>query len=188
MSQFKYDDATHTYTLGTLRLPYVSEILLPLRDFSGIPPERLEEARRIGKVVHKFTEQFDKRVLDVSQVPAGLLGYILAWKKFRDWSGVEIREIEIPAYHPKFLYGCTVDRVVLWRRRCAVVEIKTTEKISKVDALQTAAQAEIWKASARYTVRLKEDGTYELQPWEDKTDFGVFLSQLNVFNFMRKAK
>lgn len=55
---FSYDEETHTYYLYNKKIPSVSEIIAPLKDFSGISPARLENAAAYGKAVHKVIELY----------------------------------------------------------------------------------------------------------------------------------
>jgi hypothetical protein len=85
-----------------------------------------------------------------------------------------------------------------------VIDFKTRQARPKYDGPQTAAYA--WAMSefyfpgapfldgitarqmtgkTRYTLELKEDGTYKLTEWNDERDFNVFLSALALYNWTR---
>lgn len=153
----------------------------------------LERAGERGRRVHEATAAFDLGQLDIEALDAELVPYVLAWSQFLIESRAEIVDVERPGWHPKYRYAGTRDRRLRIARRNAIADIKATAKISRVDALQTAAYAAIDEEnsgtpiSTRLTVQLRPDGTYRVQTWREKTDFAVFLAQMTVHNWRNQA-
>lgn len=190
-NNFTYDAEKHEYRLDGLLIPSVTQVLAPLRDFSGIPSAVLERKRELGKEVHELTAQYDMGILDPKKVPTKLLGYVRSWARFIEWAGLDgdrkILLIEFFTCSPRWRYGVTPDRLVMYKNTQTVIEIKTTFAISPIDALQTAAQAEAIDASRRFTVRLDEKGGMpEFKEWKEKTDFGTFTAALSIWNWRQR--
>jgi hypothetical protein len=72
-----------------------------------------------------------------------------------------------------------------------VVDIKKMLRLGPVIGVQLAAYQELCRVNghdvqARYGLGLRADGTYRLVPFNDKSDWPVFLSLLTLRNFKDK--
>jgi hypothetical protein len=198
-----FDEATHTYHLGGAQIPNVTTILEPLIDYSGIPWRIMEAARQRGDYVHKACELYCWGLLDEESIEPEYKPYIEAFKKFMAETKFEPEFIEQRVFHSKLRYAGTLDlggilpplgRVRTPRR--ALIDIKTTFKLMASVGPQTAAYLEAWNSTApkdqrfevRYGLHLQKTGQYKLLPFKEPSDMNIFLSCLNINNFMRKHK
>lgn len=189
----------HEYHWDGVRVPSVTQILkLVGDDFSMIPPAVLEHARQRGVAVHKCVQLDIKDDLVEESVVPEIAGYLAAWRKFRSdcqITAAEVGEPERPLYHPTLRFAGTPDVPLFFSGRWAVLDIKTAEQASPTWPLQTAAYRELINVNTtkgehliedRYSLRLRADGTYKLDQFKDRGDWGVFLSALTLTNWKRK--
>ena len=182
-----FDEATHTYYVDGVKVPSVSEIIAPLRDFSGIDPEVLRKAQDRGKAVHKACELHDLGTLgDLGPDAAVIEPYLKAWLKFSgsDWEWISIEEIK---YHSKLVYCGTADRIGIYRgEHVCGVDIKATAKSHAATGVQLGAYELLWGEPfhKRIGVRLKRDGTFEATEYPDETV--TFRSLLNVWKWKQR--
>lgn len=191
MAELRFDPVEHVYTVGARRVPSVTQTLLPLVDYSMVPKETLERARLLGQAVHRMTELYDQDDLDMESLDDELLPYLTAWIKFRHETGFVPETIETRLYHPTLRYAGTPDRSGIVNRRRAVIDIKKMLTLGPVIGIQLAAYQELYRANGtevldRYALGLRNDGTYRLQPFTDKSDWPVFLSLLTIRNWKEK--
>lgn len=184
MTDFRFDAERHEYWLGPVRLPSVTQVLADLYEFDGIPPSILREAAARGTYVHKATELHDRDDLDWTSLHPPYVPYVEAWLRFRDERKPEILEVEQRDYHRRLMYAGTWDRLLMLDGALTLTDVKTTYKVSRVDALQTAGYQGIVeqdrgrKIERRITVQLRKDGSYQVVPWDDRKDFAVFCASL----------
>lgn len=196
---FRFDEPTHTYTLGEQVLPSVTQILKIVGDdFSMIAPAVLEHARMRGVAVHKCVQLDINDDLIEESVAPEIAGYLTAWRRFREEGQIksaDFGEPERPLFHPTLRFAGTPDVPLFFGGRWAVLDIKTAEQASPSWALQTAAYRELINVNTtkgehliedRYSLRLRADGTYKLDQYKDRGDWGVFLSALTLTNWKRK--
>lgn len=186
-----FDPVEHVYTVGTQRVPSVTQTLAPLVDYSAVPPAVLKRAQELGTAVHLMTQLYDEDDLDTDALSDELLPYLTAWIKFRAETGFVPETIEQKLYHPTLRYAGTSDRTGIIGGRRAVVDIKKMLVLGPVIGVQLAAYRELHiKAGTpiedRYGLGLRADGTYRLVPFTDKGDWPVFLSLLTLRNFKEK--
>lgn len=170
-----FDPESHVYRVNGERVPGVSEILKA----AGCIPANMKfidpwYAER-GTLVHEATALWDRGVLEESTVDPEVAGYLEAWKGFRHevGPGMEIVEVEQRGYHPAYRYAGTKDRVVLWDGRRCVLDLKTGGPLPH-HALQLAAYAKLSEATHRYGIHLSQNGSWKLQPYEERSDWSVF--------------
>lgn len=191
MTELRFDEAKHEYSVQGVRYPSVTQILSPLVDYSQVPRTVLERARQLGQAVHRMTELYDLDDLDMDDLADELRPYLTAWIKFRAETGFVPETIEKRLYHPALRYAGTPDRSGLINRRRAVIDIKKMLYLGPVIGLQLAAYKELFEKNGthiedRYALGLRADGTYRLQPYTDKSDWPVFLSLLTTRNWKEK--
>lgn len=190
MVDIRLNEETHVYTVnGGTVVPNVTRILDALGYYEGIPPHVLEHKAEIGKAVHTAAEYLDAGELDWSSVDDEIIGYVSAWQAFKDDAKFKVKKSEQIVYHPKFRYAGKLDRFgLLHGKYPAYLDIKCVAQLLPLTALQTAAYAEAdikdrRKKYKRAAVQLKPDGTYRWKEYTSPTDFNVFLSALNLFNW-----
>lgn len=193
-----FDEPTHTYRLDGEVIPSVTTLLSPLTEYAGIPKAVMEKAAERGNNVHKACEMFlwgtlDEDLLDEEYVP-----YLSAFKQFMDDTGFVVELIEERVFHKKLRYAGTVDLGGVFpglgrrtKSHRAIIDIKTTFKLMRSVGPQLAGYNDAWssmktgeKFDERYALQLKKTGKYVLEPLKSKTDSNVFLSCLNIYNFM----
>lgn len=191
---FTFDDETHTYRLGSRILPGVTDVLGDLIDYSHIGRYILERKRQIGQALHRAIElggELDPGSLDPAVEP-----YYRAWEKFQRDTEFHIVEQEQRGYHKLYRYAGTWDLVGEFARPrspLVLVDVKTLYELSPVSGLQTAAYAAIRdqhqrrKIQQRYTLQLKNDGTYRLEGHDQRDDLAVFLACLQRYQWIQKT-
>ncbi len=174
-SYFSFEERSHTYRLGSVVIPSVTQVLGDI--FKTYYPPGPSRVR--GRQVHKACELADLNLIEQYDIGEGLMGYVTAWRAVcREFGWTwEPDEIERRAYDPIKLVAGTPDRV---RRRGKkiVVDIKSGAA-SKEAALQTAGYVDMEFSDCqmeveRCTVEIHADGTYK--PPAFYTDFQDFLA------------
>jgi len=185
----KFDAATHAYHWNDRLVPSVTQILGQLTDLSKIPRDVLEHKRQIGTWVHAAIELDLHDDLDESSIGEEWAGYFQGWRKFRAESGFVMQEAEQRVYSPKYAYAGTLDLLgELPKLGQTLIDTKCTATIYPAVGPQTAAYAEargVQKAK-RFALQLKPNGTYNLHPCPDRSDFGVFAAALTLFNWRKE--
>ncbi|TAM15932.1 MAG: hypothetical protein EPN65_16595 [Pandoraea sp.] len=188
---FTFDPKSHTYRIDGKEIPSVTSVLSPMIDYSMVPRDTLERARRLGQAVHRMTELYDLDDLDMDDLADELKPYLTAWIKFRAETGFVPETIEKQMHHPSLRYAGTPDRSGLIKGRRAVIDIKKMATLGPVIGLQLAAYKEMFEKGGtpiaeRYALGLRPDGTYRLTPYTDPGDWPAFLALLTLRNWRAK--
>lgn len=194
MDDLLFEPDAHEYKYRGLDVPSVTTILNPLYNFDGIPKDHVEYARLRGQAVHKACELYDQNDLDIDSLDPVIVPYLEAWIKFKADTGFIVHTAEKQLVHPTYRYAGCIDRLghMGMTGKDSVLDIKCVAKLSPITGLQIAgykALAELDKSAKyedRYSVRLKNNGQYELKHYDSPDDFRVFLSLLNIFNWRKK--
>lgn len=193
-----FEPVEHLYRLDGQVIPSVTQVLKPLYDFSMVAPEVLERKRLIGTAVHRAIELSIMGDLDESTIAPEWAGYLNGWKRFLDEARIhpaDIGEPEKPLAHATYRFAGTPDIPICIERRWGVLDLKTAEALHPAWALQAAAYQELMNANTpkgqrriedRYTLQLRENGSYRLERYTDRNDFNVFLSLLTVKRWQEK--
>lgn len=194
MADVAFNEADHTYTLAGRRLPSVTEILDPLNELDGIPRDVLAAAAAFGSHVHLACHLHSEGRLDRAALDPALEPYLGAWESFLAATGAKVIASEARVSHP-IGYAGTLDNVIEWRGRRHVVDIKTSAAVPRTVGPQTAAYREAWLQEhkrdlslsvIRYCVHLRPDGTYRLHKLADPSDWSIFVSTLNIWNWRNR--
>lgn len=191
MSELLFDEATHTYTVGGVVVPSVTQILAPLNDLSFIKPEVLQYKRDLGTAVHKATELYDMGELDEESVADVVRPYLDAWIRLRRELPFEILGMEERVFHPAHRYAGTYDRQVLLEGKRCIFDLKTGAMYPSYGPQTAAYKNAVEKMTGkriegRYAVELRDDGTYRLHEMTDPEDWQVFLGCLALHRFKTK--
>lgn len=192
MSEVKFDPELHEYHVDGVKFPNVTGILSPLSDFSMVPPDVLARAAQFGKHVHTACELYDNGNLDREALDPALDEYLAGWIKFQTLCPVEIILNESLVYSLKYRYAGTLDRNAIYQKKLCMFDIKTGIPTPAVGP-QTAAYAKAHKEMTgekikrRFTVLLRPND-FKLVEHADKNDFNIFLSCLNLHNFINNHK
>jgi len=193
---FRYEGHTHSYFLGGLRIPSVTQVMVGINDFLQMDPEIMAAAQERGTLVHTATALYDKDDLALEEMQSDpiLEPYVRAWVKFRDDVLFIPEAIEVRVYSTRYRYAGTIDRIGALRGVRAILDIKTSATPNPVAALQLAAYQVAYneqnpkaKAKERWVVQLGADGKYRLHQYKDDLgDWSTFLSALQLFNWRKK--
>lgn len=196
-----FDPARHEYRVGGQIVPSVTQILAPLYSFAGIPADVLERKRAIGEAVHAACaiESMGEE-LDPDSIDPQIAGYLEAWRRFVRERNYKPLLVEARVYHRVLRYAGTLDDAgefdVGARRVLGLFDKKCTYDLHPAVGPQTAAYLAAAhdcgllpkSVKERFAVHLHSDGTYDVAPLAEPTDFAVFQSALTIFNFKRRHK
>jgi len=193
-----FDEIAHRYELDGVTVPSVTGVLKAagLIDFSGIPADTLEAARRRGTAVHQAICYYNENDLNVEQFAIDypdFAGYLLAWINFCAMrSFVPVLNERRVASRLHQIAG-TLDCLGTLDGAGALIDFATGSAADACKQLQTAAYlglAHEWADDdpaiglfldahpiiRRYAVELKADGRFNLQPYTAPSDFREFLA------------
>lgn len=188
-----FDPIAHAYKWDGQPVPGVTSVLKPLVNFSMVPADKLELARQKGIATHRMIELHAKGDLDVESLPDWLRPTLSEWERFVEVTGLTVLASEKKVYHPTYRYAGTLDlKVHVASKGVGLIDIKRSLMAGPVTGLQTAAYQEADKcdkeqpATWRAALRLNEKQRFQLEPFEDKTDFSVFLAMLTTQRFRER--
>ncbi|MBT9143818.1 MAG: hypothetical protein DDT29_02230 [Dehalococcoidia bacterium] len=189
----------HTHTVNGKHILSVTQIVEPLQDFLKIDPDTLRAAQEFDKEVHSMTVLWDQETLNEEDLSIELIPYLQGWKKFLRQVKCKICGIETMVHHKKYSYAGRLDRLVYLKRGrrmvYAILDIKTGENRNPTTGVQLAgchaAYNASWETKPSYSVhrigvRLLASGDYELDWWEDESDWPTFLALLQIANWRIK--
>jgi hypothetical protein len=196
-NKLTFDDDKHRYFYDGRNVPGVNEIIeaCGLVDFSAVPEEQLEAARKLGNYVHQATALWDKDDLVVETLSPGLIPYLEGWKLFLSDFNIKFaaEQIERRLYSRKWGFAGTTDRdPVEIGGRMTLIDLKTSTSMLKTYALTTAGykilqEENYGKIKQRWGVQLLPTGKYKIHIYDNPTDESVFLSCLNVYNWKKNG-
>jgi hypothetical protein len=152
---------------------------------------QLAHAQALGTAVHSAIELYEEGTLDTAALDPLIAPRLEAYEKFkRECDAVPV-SLEQRVYNSLYNYCGRLDFNGLVRDEKAIVDWKSGV-ISHTVAMQLAAYAACQadpSSYARYSLQLRDDGTYRLHEYrraEYRRDFNVFVSALNVAKFKRE--
>lgn len=178
-----FQEATHSYFWQGKRVPSVTEIL---REAGVIRTEYSSpQAMEKGKIIHEILEFMDKGVLLLESVDQRLKGYVGSYEKYKQESKIEIliKNIEGRIYDEEYEFAGTPDRLAVLNKELCIIDIKTGTQ-EPWHALQLAAyELALKEPVRRFGIYLREDGTYKVKEYTEKTDKNVFIGMLNSYKW-----
>lgn len=194
-----FDPAAHEYRWEGAVVPHVTGIIAPLTNYDRIPRDALERARQQGQAVHKMVELHMENDLDEAKLPAWMTGHYAALLRFIDETGFTCWASERYVFHERLGYAGTLDLAgllpkVRTSKKAAIIDVKRSFYAGPAIGLQTAGYADAWNTEApaaskvheRYALRLDANGTYRLEPFEDRDDHAAFLACLQQLRWKEK--
>jgi len=188
---------THQYFWNSIPVPSVTQIIedAGLSSFDKVPWHILKKAAEIGTYVHKAADLYDSNTLDFANLDDFLLPFLEAWQLFLKETGMKILQSEKKLYSQKYGFAGTLDRLGIIQEEEALIDIKTGVK-SISHGVQLAAYEQLCKENKltekrrlkRITVKLKENGSYSIDSYKDRSDFAVFLNALAINKFKNKLR
>ena len=175
----EFIEDTHEYFLDGERLPSVSEIIAPLKDFSMIPPDVLEAKRQFGSAVHRMTDLYLDDDLDEDSLTNDMCGCLKAFKNWKcQYWDLSLAKIESRQYHKKLKYAGTPD--IDFDR--AVIDIKTRLFDPVFDPLQLSAYKNFGDPKrAGYILSLFPDGTFKFVKVPERQSWSIFRKLLKHY-------
>lgn len=186
-----FDEATHTYRVGGSVVPGVTSVLKPFVDFSGINPSVLAAKADLGRRVHLATQLDDEDDLDESSIEPDVAPYLQAYRRFRADTRAVIVAREERVYDPIHRFAGTLDGVFTIKAENWLVDLKTCFVVPVTAGPQTAAYLRALNdpsVTRRGALRLRQDGTYRLDPLRDPDDWSAFLACLTIHRYTEKAQ
>jgi hypothetical protein len=181
------DEASHTYSVGGLKVPGVTSILQPLSNLQFVDPDVLRAAADFGTAVHLACELDDKGELDEESLDPALAPYLLAWRRFCKDHEVKWVLIEEVVHNPLMGYAGKLDRYGEVSGAEAVVDLKSSAALYPTVGPQLAAYAKALPNAGplvqRIGVLLRPDGHYQTHKYTSPTDWAVFASLITLRNF-----
>ena len=178
-----FDAKSHSYTYGGIPVPSVTQVLksegfIETRFCSEFGLER-------GSRVHEACSFLFDGALDWKSVDSRILSRVRACERFIQESGFRALETEKAMIHRSSLYAGTLDAYGMFQGRYVVVDLKCGPPAAwhglQLAAYQELLSANRLKCQSRFTLHLRDNGTYDLRAHRDPRDLGVFLSACNVF-------
>lgn len=171
----------HTYWLCERELISLTRLL----EQEGAIDTRFytEEGKLRGSMVHVATKLDEEGEFDAGKIPQQWLGYVDAWRQFKDETGFVVQHAEYRTCNESLGVACTIDRLggfpdctgTRW-----IIELKTGSP-EAWNWLQLAGQREcvdfLCNVAAVY---LKEDGGYTFV----RRDFSEHLRDRRAFKAM----
>lgn len=183
----EFDEASHTYRVGGVVVPSVTQLLKPLYDFSSIPPNVLAAKANLGTRVHKACDLDEDGLLDEATVDDVVGSYLSAWRLFKAESGAVVLSSEQRVFHKSLRYCGTLDRIIDVGGNAMLIDIKTSAEIHPAVGPQTAGYAmALGQNLARGVVQLRPDGSYRFRELADPADAAIFSSCLLIHKFTKE--
>lgn len=206
MSNLEFNEEKHEYRMDGNVVPHVTGIIADLTDYGMIPPDRLEQARQKGTIVHKMIELHSQGKLGEFEIPGWLEPVVRQWEQFVHDTQFNVIASERRVFHPKFRYACTLDIAATMHGKpgVGIVEVKRSFLAGRAIRLQTAAQAQAWNANYaidtkgqidkghaqhinwRGALKINENGAYRFESHDDPNDFGNFVCCLVHHNLVKE--
>lgn len=193
MYDFRFDAASHTYTLNGRVLPSVTQILKPIGpDYSTVPADVLEAKRALGVAVHKACELDDEDDLDELSLSEVLQPYVASWRKFRADTGAIVLENERQLFRADLSFAGTVDRLATLQGDFWLLDLKTAADPHASYGVQLAGYELLLQGGRgplrRGTVHLRDDGTYRLHEFKNPNDAACFRALLSLHQWKESNK
>jgi hypothetical protein len=189
----EFDESTHTYRVNGQKVISVTQAI----DEGGfgdwkkfVDQMDLAYAQQLGTAVHSAIELYEEGTLDTAPLDPLIEPRVDAYEKFKRECDVLPVELEQVVYNPIYGYCGRLDFRGRVHGDRAIVDFKSGV-VDHVVAVQLAGYAGCMDdpaTYARYSLQLKDDGTYRLHEYpraDYRTDFNVFLSALAVAKFKR---
>lgn len=179
-----FDKETHVYRWDGRVVPSVTQAI-KAAGCMGYVAGGSEWHMNRGTVFHKVAELWDLGELEADSIDPAVAAHFAAYQEFRETVGsdLEILEIEEARYHDGLGYAGTRDRVVKWRGRVGVLDLKTGGR-APWHALQTAGYLALSKhAVVRLALYLGADGRWNLVEHADRGDWPAFASAVALWKW-----
>lgn len=208
MQGLTFESGPHVYRLDGRETVSVTGVLkaMGLVKLGAVPAPILERARTRGQDVHQLLHYYNENDLDPDSVDERYRGYLDAWMRFCRERGFRILLCERRIASRKHRVCGTLDALGIMDGYGVLLDFKTGSPDDVAADLQTAAYeglARAWaldgedpqlaavlalnefKRIRRMSVRLRKDGTFEIDPYYNPTDWTKFLTLAAAVNIAR---
>lgn len=177
----QFDPTAHTYTVGGVRFPSVTQIISDVGLY-GDTSYFTEYCRERGSLVHRIIQYHVSGELDESTIDPVLQGYFDAWRRFESESSYVGDACEMLMADMTYRFAGTVDHLGHLNGYPCVIDVKTGA-MSAATSLQLAGYEVLQKHPGirRFGLQLSADGKYKLKEYKDRGDRGVFLAALSLW-------
>lgn len=185
-----FDPIAHVYRDAIGVVPGVTQILRPLVNFAGIPPDVLAAKAALGTKVHLACQLNDENDLDEASVQEDVAPYLAGYRRFLVETGARVVHNEARVFSAIYRFAGTLDRVLLLDGEHWLVDLKTAISTPMTTGPQTAAYLRALDNQAvtrRAALRLRPDATYRLDALTDPDDWSVFLGCLAIHRYLEKT-
>lgn len=188
----QFEPEGHVYTLGSVALPSVTQIMQPmsLMLYSGVPPDVMAVAADRGTRAHEQISNYIR--FGLMEPDEDTQPYLDAFLAFSAAYNPRWIDSEYRIYHKSLMYAGTLDLIGYIEPDDGngedVVDLKCTAQFHRIMlSTQLAGYAEAVKSHGvqirkRYGLQLLKDGTYRFQEVPD--GYKNFLHCLALYNAM----
>ena len=182
-AEFTFDAETHTYRLGGLELPSVTQVLREM----GFVDDRYfnANARALGVHVHQCCALLASKSLDWSSVHSDALPRVKAFEKFVLETGFQVHQAETPMYSERLGLAGTADLIGTMSGCLCILDEKSGAAQAH-HALQLggyhslAADFGGLYATRLYGLYLQPNGRYKMQEYKLTDSVFAFNTILNA--------
>ena len=182
----EFNEQDHSYHSQGVRYPSVTNILAAEGFYGDAAAYFTEYSRDRGRFVHKIIQYHIEGVLDESTIDPVLRPYYDAWLSFERDTGFVSERCEMPIASDLYKVAGTPDHVGRLNECFAIVDVKTGV-MNPVTGVQLAAYELLLNVSSakRFGLQLKDSGKYSLKEYKDRTDRGIFLAALSIYQWKK---
>lgn len=182
-------DEEHRYFYDGQRVPGVTSLIEQVHPFTGVHPEVLRAAQDRGDYVHRMCQYLDEDDFDQESCWPEYRGYMHAWLRFTRECRPQWHGVEPMLYHPTLGFAGQPDRLGTLNGKpdLCVPDIKTGEQTLRVWGIQNAAYRALaavvdpeYMLARRFTIQLRNDGTYKLHEHTGPLDWPAFSALLTL--------
>ena len=184
MTDFRFDETTHTYYLDGVKIPSVSEIISPLVDYSEVNPITLANACNYGKAVHRTIELWLNGNLDENcGFSEGLKQPLDEFKEFIELFRTGVYIAEEKYYNKKLRFAGTIDLLLTSpKEEKAIIDIKTRKYNPITDDLQLAGYEILTGCKCeKFVLELLPNKPFNLIKVNNKQAKSMFLYMLDYW-------
>jgi hypothetical protein len=136
-----------------------------------------------GHRIHEALELYFRNVdTPENLLPESERGFILAAMKATSELGLEVQEVEKAVGNEPMGYATKIDAIAKWRGKLALVNWKTSAKVYRFYAIQSALEALCFSPEPveRLGIHLQADGSYRVKHYTDRNDFVIAKAAVQI--------
>lgn len=192
-----FHEQAHEYFLRGVEVPSVTKILKPITDheYRFVDRAVMEAASHLGKAVHALINLEIRKELDEDALSEPLRPYLAGWRQFLAQSGFDPILSEQFVYSERYQYAGTLDLFGTLNCKRALVDTKRTAAVPRHVGPQTAGYLIGLQESCgvrpdvdvdRFALHFDSNAKWKLVPLTNRNDKALFLSCLQIHNYLEK--